>query len=385
MKIVLFGPSPTLLTSQSRIVNYVIDSFNQENLYLICWDHDTSYYMPDDNGKFFYKDIPLYPIDNSDSKVVNKIYKKIQDIEPDIVISVSDYFEIDNIASIKSSYPSMFKWISVLSIKAGPIETTYKEKLDYIDYALVTNKTALSCLKKVSNIKSEYCHPGLGTWLGKTVGGKNTDKFRIFSNLKNDYSSNLGSFVSTISILRSLNVEFDVYLHTNIDDNGFYDVRGLLKEFKLSDKVKIPQKYNSLIHGDSDKFLIDIYKKSTIVFDPSLCSATGLTVLEASYFGCIPIVSKAFSFRDIGENSIKCNEFIGERHHSLQIISDYLAAEKMLYFYKRWLSGKILSDSCNSHKRVKGISTELFVNKLRDISKIVVKESGPTLIVDNII
>ena len=115
MRILTISASPYLLSKLGRINSCLLKHFKNagNEVSAACWYYDKSYFLADDDGKFYFdledRVCQIHPIDYDVTKSVKQVYEIIKNFQPDVVLSIGDYFETDFIHAIKSIYPRLFK------------------------------------------------------------------------------------------------------------------------------------------------------------------------------------------------------------------------------------------------------------------------------------
>ncbi len=332
MKILTVSASPYLLSKLGKINSCLLQHFRSQGhtVSTASWHHDKSYFLAEDDSKFYFETdsrvCQIHPVDYDVTKSVKQVYEVIKKFEADVVLSIGDYYETDFIHGIKSIYPTLFKWVSILTTNASPIEPFHRDSLESIDEAIVTTTDGMSELRRMLVTSVVYANPGYDTdvFYPDII---HDDQLTIVANLKNAHSSNLPAFLHAMKNLENWGIDFKAFLHTNLYDKGDYDIRRMVKEFEVEKVVCLPEMFCSLQEGPDDAYLRRLYSKSHIVVDPSMRSASAMNVLEAMACGCMPFVSNVGALKDVvNQTGVGClldgNRFVGERHQEMQVISD---------------------------------------------------------------
>lgn len=383
MKILTVSASPYMLTRLGRLHKSIILDLLKGG-YEVCsavWHHDKNYYTNDEIDKKYYfehdgeKQNELVLISTEPTKAIASIYDLSKKFNPDVVVSIGDYHETDYISAIKSVNPKLFKWVAVLTIASG-IEPTHKNQIDHIDYALISTRQGLRAFRSLSPSAVDWVPVGYDSETFYT-SPEPPGTFRIMANLKNSQSCNPVAFLAAIKVLKSSCKDIEAYLHTNIDEDGDYCLRDVIEDFGLLNIVSTPKKFVTNQHGISDENLRQEYSKSAVIVDPSMKSATAISLLEGMGCGCFPLATKIGALEDVltpwESNFIYSNSFIGEKHQKLEIINSDSLAERLIELYKNFKKAKDKKDFFGKYTcRAKEFSRKVFLEKLKDaISKIV--------------
>ena len=386
MKILTVSASPYLLTKLGRMNSCILRRLNESGMEVASavWHHDVSYFLPRDDGKYeFEKDgkiiCPLYPFHNYPEKNAPAVYDIIKDFNPDIVISVGDYTDVDFIFSIKALMPFSFKWINVLTIDSMPINERRKEAFEFIDVVIVTNKMAFEEVKNISKVETilSYFGPDHNVFKKCEKIFPEKDKLRVINCAKNSQSSGTASFIKGVAEANRINKNIIGYLHTNISDRGDYDIPLLIERFNASESVILPDNFTGLNDGIVDSELNLEYNKSDIIADLSVRSSTGLTVLEAMGTGCIPLYTNIGAIGEIGNKllndnlSIKSNTYIGQFEEYYEIVSIGDFTEKLLKLYElKKDNAEIFSNLSRESIYISNLfSEDIFIKTIKDVVK----------------
>ena len=302
MKILTFGASPYINTNLGRINRSLLLSLKEAG-HLVAsavWDHDLSWYLPDNDRYFFEHDekqiCQIYPFDNINMEASAKfMYDVIFALNPDLVITSGDIEDMEYTFAIKSLYPEKFKWIAYLAIPAFPVSENKIDQLRMIDEIFVSTKRAKRELSK-AGIESEYCPFGPSDAYVDNQDNNRTDTFDVIVNAKNSTVSNIGNIFKAAG---TLDKRYSIYLHTNYSDPGEYDIDLLKSRYDKHDIIRLPEEFVGLNEGIPDEDLKSEYSKADAILDVSARSATGLTTLEAMRMGCIPLISQAGALGEI--------------------------------------------------------------------------------------
>ena len=377
MKILVFSASPYLNTSIGKMCSSVVSGFAAEGheVEIAAWDHNTDYYLPEKNRKYYFenkgKKHLLYALDSLSDKTSVEMFEIIKSSNPDVVVSLGNYWETACISSIKSIRPRWFSWVSILMTGRMPVEPSFQDVLDCADEIITTTQQGFEIISKLTPTNVSYVPYGYDENIFRPCDKKY--KLSIVANLKNTQNSNLPAYLMSLSRLKHhFGISFSSYLHTNIDDVGEYDIKSLIKEYDIEDVIELPKQFVAVWHGDADMELRSRYESSLVVVDTSMHASTGISVLEAMASGCIPLVAETGIFTEIIEdktNFISSNTFIGEKHHRLEIISPFSLALKL----------KKIND-CSTYEKNKKMMKSIKKSKryienrfVIDISKIVDK------------
>ncbi len=386
MKILTVGESPYLLTGLGKIHSSVLQSLveNNHSVLSMVWNHDKTYFMSD-GGSFNFQlkngsKCLLQPFDNEPKSSIRSLSKVLSKHEPELIITIGDYYETDFVHAIKAYYPAGFNWISILVGATYPIEKSHKNALEYADAIISTCKNVHSSVSNLCNVPCFYLPFGPDDSVFVT-GGINKD-FNIIAVLKNNFNSNIPAFVDGISALKVNDI--NVYLHTNIHDEGYRDIQ----DFK---NISIPKKFTSINEGLPDDELKQIYTRASLVIDTSMQSALGLAVLEGMSCGCIPILTSAGTLADIIDlfpkrwmHEIFSVPLVGKRNEIKRICLPGDITRKIELFYRIWRKNpkefeKIRSKSIKVSKK---FSRKGFMGKLEEIIIKTLTDSKPLLIVE---
>ena len=248
--------------------------------------------------------------------------------------------------------PNLFKWINILTTDCLPINEDYKQKLEYADFIVTISDFGDIALKSLVNTETKKINFG-----PSDIFFEHSDIERNISfmtSCKNAQSTNLGAFIKAMS-----KKDIEGYLHTNMYDPGDYNIDLLIDRYEVSN-VSLPSHYVSVKESISDEEMRDIYLSHTFYIEPSVKSASCLSMLEAMACGCVPI----------GMNSGICGEIIKQLDDDKLFVpyETYIGAneEEFSIISIKGLSNKILE--MNKLAKEKPEMLEKMSNKSRKIA-----------------
>ena len=285
MKILTIGPSPTLLTSGGDINRSIIEKAIDQNWEVesLVWHHNVEYFLPNQIGKHFFpakKSVRLHPFLDPKGMMALFAFETMKEVQPDVVITIGNYYEVDFVAALKSLYGNLFKWIAVITCGEKQILDQFSVNLSLADEIVVTTISGTEAIKK--NIpKVKYLPYGPSS---DFFASHVSSDFKIINMGKNSQMSNLPAL-----IFAAAEAEITTTLHTNIHDhNGDYDIQTLLSQSNPN-IFSLPKTYTSIKDGCPREDIIKQYSNHTLIVDCSLQSNTALTLLEGMASGCIPV------------------------------------------------------------------------------------------------
>ncbi len=301
MKILTVSMSPYYLTRLGRINSSVIIDLKNKGhqVYSAVWAHDINYFKQKD-GKYYYekdkKEIcEIFPLYAKLDQVVPQFYQLFRKVKPDLIITISDYNEVDFVYSLKRLMPDQVKWLGVLACDATPINKDRYQVIRSVDYIISLNSDTYNEINIIKKVNNQYCPFGVDSqfWSGqKTINkvmkvlvvGKNSQLSGVAIAIKADDQNN--KFIKS-----------QTYIHTNIDDKGQHNLKYLIDRYNSN--AKLPQRFVSIKDGLSDLQMRELYLNHDVVVDLSFRSSSGISVLQAISCGCIPICTKVGGLKDI--------------------------------------------------------------------------------------
>jgi len=341
MKIVTVSASPYLLTKLGRLNSKVIEYLTSQghDVCSVVWDHDATYFMADDEKKFYFENgcekvCRLFPLKE---KFARETYDVVEEFGADVVLSIGDYHETEFIKEIKRAYNNDVKWVALLTINALPINPEYIPGLKRIDSALVTTDAGRMAFSRNCHKTVDHAPVGIDTEVFFPEE-KSPEEFRVMTCAKNSKACNLGGAIASIGLSERAT---SAYIHTNINDEGDFDILGLAESYDRFKIMIFPEKFSSIQENISDSDLRKEYSKSTVFLDLSMQSSTSMSVLEAMACGCIPVVTPTISMKEVLLGLPDCcfvpsEDFIGDREEVLIIGSIKGASERIDEIYNMW-------------------------------------------------
>lgn len=401
MRILTVGNSPYNNTSDSAIHADLLKSLKNEghDVSAAVWHHVSSYYMFDEDEKYWFEDgeekiCELIVLPAEPSKV-NVLYEHMKVFQPDAVISIGDYHEIDFVYAVKRLYPQLFKWLGVLTISSLPIKQTHKEALDYLDYAFCTSRRGLESFQSLTDVSCELQHFFPNREILEDTGVSGT--FNVVACLKNSQQSNLGTFLIVASGICKGHSDIKFYVHTNVDDDGDYDLEYMKSHLGFPDNLVFPDKFVSFYDGIPQKELMQKFADADVFVDCSMTSATGLSAFEAMLQGCIPLLSdtgahvELLKFVQMDNHTglypyfaLDSVEFLGDKEGILNIVSQNELYRKIMKTYKLWKENPLhcMKLKTNCKKQAKGLMTGNLVKEIEKKTQDLVCQNNLVLAVD---
>lgn len=342
MKILTVGASPYLLVRNGRMHADVIRRLKAEGHEVTgaAWHHDEGYYLPDDAGVSSFEDTVtgehfcrLYPFLPSSKGADALLYEIMKKVQPDIVISMGDYKEVDFIYSIKAMYPNLFRWIAIFPFDCLRINENHKDRIEYADYVISTSEFGWTNVSELCNVAGEFIPYGPDLtkfqYRPKIAGGQPV--YMVSS--QNSQTSNIGAFIRAMA---KNPAEVSGRIHTNFYDPGDYDLELMIQRYGATN-VSLPEYFCSIKEGLSDEDYAGLYATSDFFVETSVKSATALSMLESMAMGCVPIgmnvgrVGEILSLMPAEYRLFVPHEtFNGAHEEEYSVISTEALAEKIL-------------------------------------------------------
>ena len=102
-------PSPLVRSGLSRVHRKVIDACLDANYKVIAG----SWFC--DPNKHFYRSVNIIPLRKDTKKSLIDIYEVIRQYEPDVVVTIGDYWDFIYMKALKIKMPNKFRWIMAYS------------------------------------------------------------------------------------------------------------------------------------------------------------------------------------------------------------------------------------------------------------------------------
>lgn len=397
MKILTVGASPYLLTKLGKMNRDILCYFKDQGHQVggAVWHLDVSWFSPDKEGRFFFEQdgktiCDLFPFAYLVDQSSAQMYEIMKKFQPDVVISIGNYYEVAGIYPIKSMYPHLFSWIGIFTIDALPINENMKEIFEHVDYSFVTTRRAHEEIKKIVCNDSEYCPYGPDHEHFYPIIGLRDDNLRVMSASKNSQAANLGCFIKGVAESEE---GISGYLHSNIYDIGDYDIHLLIDRFGAEGKIKLPERFVGMNDGYCLEEMNIEYNKSDVIVDVSVKSSTGLSVLEAMSTGCVPVCSAAGALEEILDEMpaeykfvVPSYDFVGEKeeYFSVAFIEGLTKILNNLYYIKTAEPDKFAEMSKKCIEVAKKFSNKNLLKKVEEIIKEKVK-SKSKITVENLV
>lgn len=313
------GLSPYLLTSRSRINSWILRLMllTGNKIAGICWGHNKQFFIPDDDGKFYYDfeyeknkyKIPLEPFERGEKESIH-IYETLNSYEPDVLITVGDLGDFTYMHAVKSFFTKTIKWLHVQLGYNYPINENIAEIISDIDGILCISKFSYDNLSKFyKRDLIDYRYAGCNTKF-YTLGSAKCDKLTIMSCAKTSQSDCAPTLIEAVSDLKNTIADIFLYVHANIYDPGDHDLVSLRNRFNpQEDYISFPAEYVSLLEGVGEEKMCELFRQAQIFVSIPMICATSMSVFQALACGCYPLLSDVGTNRDIATNLAK---FLGD-------------------------------------------------------------------------
>ncbi len=365
----------------------------------LVWGHDTNYFIPDTDGKFYFHfpfdnaehKIPITPFVRGDNESVI-IYETIKSLRPDVVLTVGDYNDFLYMKAVRS-FCDEIKWMWVLSNYSSPINENNRELVNSADGILCTSEYGYSSIKDFFEKELiEYCYVGTNPNIFHPVIEMNKNKiFRIMVSGKNSQVDNIPIVIEAASKVKKIIPELDVYIHTNLYDScGEYDLEQIAYRFDPKGEfIHFPNKCVSIFGGISHEDLASQLALSDVFVTVPLVSATSMSVFDALACGCFPILSNCGSninlaqlLSEYSQNQYKPDDFLVKCSDLMAPGGTYLSicdcddlAQKIINAYNIKGDRKVFSQFIHQYTREGFLKTVMsMLTKVKESSEILCLE-----------
>jgi len=381
-KIIFICDSPYTLTRNGRISSCLMKYFHKQDNLVCCasLNHDQSWFPEDEDGICWFEDNekkigPIYSLSSIEKHPSVILYEIVKKLKPNIIISVGDMHEIDFVYSIKKMFPNLF-WMNILTAGTTPVHPKRKDVFDNID-SLITLNT------DVYNYVDNYLHNNCNlVYFGPSDIFKpkevNNKEFKVCCLAKNSNQSNIAAVLQS---LNSIDIPPKLYLHTNLNDLGDYDIDHLINLYN-NVEVELPEKFTSINDGIADEELISKMKSCSAIVDVSVQAASGLSLLEGVMSGLYPISSNVGVYKDLDIKKCEGINFLGHEEKKLFIINPNHLSNiiKNISFSFNTIKIKKEIKYLQKHIIDNGFQSNTFQKKIFKILKENLKESKKLLI-----
>jgi glycosyltransferase involved in cell wall biosynthesis len=386
MRILTVSASPYLLVRNGRMNSDAIKHLKDQGHHVTSavWHHDEGFFVPNEDGLSFFEDedgnqiCELYPFFPQSEQAESLLYEMMKKVQPDVVISIGDYKEISFIYAIKAMYPTLFKWVAVMTVDCFPINEEYKDRIEYADYVTSTSEFGWENLNTLCNIQGEFLPygPDHSSFYSADKAG---DRCTVFCSEKNSQASNLGALIKAMGIVQKSGSDVRCKLHTNLYDPGDYELSLLIDRYGASN-VELPEYFVSIKDSISNEEMLQEYAQGDFMVDTSLKSATALSLLEGMASGLIPIGPNAGRVGEIISHMpeefqlfIPHETFIGGKEEEYSLISIEGLAGKIIEIEKNMFNDpEIMKKASEAARNVAlRFSSLSFSNRLVEIVEMV--------------
>jgi glycosyltransferase involved in cell wall biosynthesis len=331
MKVLIITDSPYLYTGLARVNRHMIRglSENGHEVFVGAWGWDQEAYPKNEEHKWVYKDEvtgkehTAFPLQKNPHKLIAHTYEVAKFIEPDVIITVGDYWNFPGFDQLKAKLSYSFKWIAYYTIEAEPINEVYIDPFKSIDVIATPSKFGKEVVEQSTGMKCHHIPYGIDhdsfyrlddETIAKERSKRNLDgKFRFINVSKNINRKNIPAFLEALKRCNDADDSVVGYLHSNIKKSvdSMVNIENLIKRFQLEGILLVPENKISIDLGRSDDQLNVEYNCSDALVLSSVAEGFGLPIIEAQKCGVMPIVTNSSAMSELVEgrgelvNSIK--------------------------------------------------------------------------------
>lgn len=373
MKVVTIGLTPFLMASRSKVHSLILRYLYLTGKSVAClaWGHSEDFFIPeeDDRGnKFFFYDfdyesdrhkVPLFPFHRGEKESI-AVYEYLNQLKPDIIITVGDVTDFPYMHAVKSFYTANFRWLHVMLHYNSPISEHNTAVIQDMDGILCSSQFAFDSVKDLYTGDIIETHlVGSNPKLYK-VSSRNMN-YRVMSCAKVSQSDCGPTVMEAVAGLSPKISDISLYMHSNVYDTGEHDFAALKDRFDPSGKIiSFPDKYVSLLEGVPESEMAYEYANSDIFVSIPMIAATSMSVYQAIGSGCFPVMSACGSNIETAKNLAEhLGEGFAPEDFLLPTIRTMAAGDTYLGVCgKDDLQKKILS-AYEKMKKHKGLRTQI--------------------------
>ncbi len=324
MKIITITDSPNLFSGLARVHRHIIDGLVEAGHQVLpCvwfgYDEDTMHKIKDKKIKpppLYYKtangdEVQMITIPKKKNfDDVKMLYDIVQVAKPDVVLTISDYWDFYYMQSLKIKTNYSFKWIAYLTIELDEIDERIQPIFRYVDVLAVPTNYGRAVLESAAHKPVSVIPYGVDEKFKRVSKERRqelreerdcADKIRFITVAQNTWRKNLPALIQAVKLIshRDPHRKMQFYIHTNIDgidsqEASLYDLRTIVTKLGVDDWFVFPEEDASLFNAPNDDYLVDEYNASDFFVTPSICEGYGLPFLEAMACG-LPIIANGAS------------------------------------------------------------------------------------------
>ena len=345
LKILIITDSPNLYTGLGRVSRHLVRGLSDGNeVFVGAWGWDQEAYPINDEFKWIYEDesegnsYVAFPLSKNPKKLIVQTYEVMKLVEPDVIITVGDYWNFAGFELLKEKFSYSFRWIAYLTIESHPINEGFVDFFNSIDKVVTPSMYGKRVVESSTECKScAYVPYGVNDvdfykledetiQRERDIRGLN-GKFRFINVGKNTSRKNLPAFMQALKRCNDFNPDIVGYLHTNVVKiaDQMIDVNLLIDRFELNGILEVPKNKISIDIGFSDIELNIEYNCSDAIVMTSVAEGFGLPIIEGQKCGLIPVVTDSSAMSELVENRgelVKSSEYYSQMEQAVDIVDN---------------------------------------------------------------
>jgi len=307
--------NPLLNSGLARVHRHVLDGLISEKhtIYPCVWfGYDSQQIQKLRNkekvDEIFYKGKKMFALPKENQAGMMATSQIVEDLNPDWVITIGDYWNFFFFKSLKTRMDYSFKWFPYLTIEQENIDDKWKPLFEHADLIASPTHFGVDSIQKFG-VKAHYVPYGVDPVFKPLDPEKRkeirqerglSEKVRFITVAQNTVRKNLPSIFFAVKELVSRNKnladKLSFHIHTNLSardplESYVYDLLKLAEQLNIMEYFTFPMSDTSIFSKTCpvDEEMALEYGISDYLLLPSSSEGFGLPILEAMACG-VPCV-----------------------------------------------------------------------------------------------